>query len=79
MHQPVPFEIAKLPNGGSVATNGEQRLQAEPGATVFRRRGIKRPGTEAAEAVEWVVGELDGVRAYFDGTDVILTREDLYP
>lgn len=79
MDQPTPFEITTLPNGGLVGSNGLQRLQAEPGAKLFRRRAVKRPGTEAAENVEWVVGELDGVRAYFNGTDVVLTRADLYP
>lgn len=80
MIQPSPFEIADLPLGGKVASNGAQRLQAtDDGSRVWRRRGIKRPGSEAAEAVEWVVGELDGVRVYFNGTDCILTRQDLYP
>jgi hypothetical protein len=34
---------------------------------------------EPPEHVEWAVAELDGVRAYFDGVSVILTREDMKP
>jgi len=29
--------------------------------------------------VEWAVAELDGVRTYFDGVNVIVTRQDLKP
>jgi hypothetical protein len=29
------------------------------------------------ERIEWLVAELDGVRAYFDGANVILTKQDL--
>lgn len=32
-----------------------------------------------AEHFEWAVAELDGVRAYCDGKNVIVTRQDLYP
>lgn len=28
---------------------------------------------------EWAVAELDGVRAYTDGVDIILTKQDLQP
>lgn len=31
------------------------------------------------QRVEWAVAELDGVRAYCMGTDVILTKQDLSP
>lgn len=34
-----------------------------------------RPSTQ----VEWAVAELDGVRVYFDGQDVVVTRRDLQP
>ena len=80
MIQASPFEITDLPHGGKVASNGAQRLQViDEGSKVWRRRAIKRAGSEAAEAVEWAVAELDGVRVYFNGTDCILTRQDMYP
>lgn len=31
------------------------------------------------QRVEWVVGELAGVRVYSDGTNVVMTTEDLKP
>ena len=34
----------------------------------------KRP-----QPVEWAVGELNGVRAYVDGTTVVLTTKDMTP
>lgn len=74
-----PFEIVRQ-EGATVATNGAARLQLlDEGGVVFRRRAIKNVGTEGAVAVEWAVAELDGVRAYFNGTDVIVTRKDLQP
>ena len=33
----------------------------------------------AAQHVEWVVGELDGVRVYSDGVNAILTRKEMMP
>lgn len=75
---PVPFEIAHV-EGAQVATNGTATLTLRGEGRVFRRRAIKAFGTEAARPVEWAVGELNGVRAYFDGTHVVLTTEDLMP
>ena len=46
---------------------------------VFRRRAIKGVGTENAVPVEWAVVELAGVRVYFDGVNVVVTRQDLMP
>jgi len=31
------------------------------------------------EPVEWAVAEVDGVRVYFDGANVVVTRADLKP
>lgn len=31
------------------------------------------------QRIEWAVAELDGVRVYFDGAHVIVTREDMTP
>lgn len=78
---PAPFSQVAEVDGHQIRGNGTQSLQifvAEGGRT-FMRRAIKGVGTSSPRHVEWVVGELDGVRAYFDGTHVILTRQDLNP
>lgn len=54
------------------------------GGTAFQRVGILNACTPAAEETRWLVGELDGVRAYLyrgsDGSlDVLLTKRDVYP
>lgn len=78
MGEPAPFEIVDT-GASRVASNGVQTLTLQGEGRVFRRRAVKAVGTEAARRVEWVVGELDGVRCYFDGQHVVLTREDLRP
>lgn len=85
-HSPAPFEIAGC---------GSDAVASAPGITVafavagegqcqmFRRRAIKRHPDGAIEAIEAVVAELDGVRAYVrregEIVVVILSRDDLYP
>ena len=72
-----PFEITDNAQGGKTGTNGLQSLVAtEPECRVFRRRAVKLNGSGN---VEWIVAELDGVRAYFDGHTVTVTRQDIYP
>ena len=48
-----------------------------------KRNAIKNACTAQARKVQWLYGELDGVRAYLhdDGVNVhvILTKRDLYP
>lgn len=74
-----PFEIVEQ-DGHRVATNGSaEMVLAESDGRLFRRRAIKNVGTENAQPVEWAVAELDGVRAYFDGRTVVLSRKDLWP
>lgn len=34
---------------------------------------------EPPKNVEWAVAEVDGLRVYFDGCDVVVTRADLTP
>ncbi len=74
-----PFEIVQQ-DGHQVATNGSaEMVLADEGGRLFRRRAIKNVGTDQAHPVEWAVAELDGVRAYFDGRTVVLSRKDLWP
>ena len=79
MADPVPFDIAEHPDR-RVASNGVATLSLlDAGGQVFRRRAVKGAGTPEARRVEWVVAELDGVRVYFDGQHVVVSKEDLYP
>jgi hypothetical protein len=74
---PAPFEIADTDAGGRVASNGEQSLVLLDGdGRVFRRRAAM---VTSGRTVEWAVAELDGVRVYFDGSKVVVTRRDIYP
>jgi hypothetical protein len=75
---PSPFEIATLETeGGFIATNGTQSLEMlDLGGRVFRRRAAM---VTSGRTVEWAVAELDGVRVYFDGSKVVVTRRDIYP
>lgn len=34
---------------------------------------------EPPKNVEWVVAEIDGLRVYFDGRDVLVSRADITP
>jgi hypothetical protein len=79
----APFEIAAGEAGAArVASNGVATLtlqSASDTARLFRRRAVKGAGSDQAQAIEWIVAELDGVRVYFDGVHVVVTREDLNP
>jgi hypothetical protein len=46
---------------------------------MFKRRAIRRAGSEQAEETCWLVVELNGVRVYQQGGQVIVTTEDLNP
>ena len=75
----APFEITDE-GGAKVASNGAATLSVvDPGGRMFRRRAIKGIGGAEHQRVEWIVGELDGVRVYFDGANVVITRADLHP
>lgn len=51
----------------------------ESDGRLFKRRAIKGVGTELAEEVCWLVAELDGVRVYQQGLNIVVTRKDLNP
>ncbi|RMD64393.1 MAG: hypothetical protein D6826_02495 [Alphaproteobacteria bacterium] len=79
------FEIVGADNAEQHASNGHVSLTVRPdGPSRLRKRiAIKRAGTRHACRVQWLFGEIDGVRCYVhdDGTTVrlIMTRQDLYP
>jgi hypothetical protein len=79
MADPIPFDIVQQADR-RVASNGRATLSLlDAGGQVFRRRAVKGAGTPDARRVEWVVAELDGVRVYFDGTHVVVSKQDLTP
>jgi hypothetical protein len=75
------FDIVAESDGGWRAASPHFRLRLLPdgAARMFRRRAIKAAGTPAARAVEWLVAELDGVRLYVDGSELVMTRRELQP
>jgi hypothetical protein len=76
---PPPFEILEK-DGQKIASNGERQvILLDPEGRMFKRRAIKRAGSSQAEAVEWCVVELNGVRVYVDGENVVVTTLDLQP
>ena len=79
MNNPVPFKIARH-GEAQIATNGSASLTLlDADGRVFKRRAVKGVGTEQARNVEWAVAELDCVRVYFDGVNIVVTRQDLMP
>lgn len=61
------------------ADNGALRLGVLDGGRIFRRRAVKGVGGPSPRPVEWLVAELDGVRVYVCGDQVVVTRRDIYP
>ncbi len=79
------FEITGADGAEQHGSNGRVTLTVFPdGPSRLRKRNaIKNACTAQAHKVQWLYGELDGVRAYLhdDGRNVhvILTKRDLYP
>jgi hypothetical protein len=44
---------------------------------IFMRRGIKLLPNGEQQRINWVVGELRGVRVYFDGASLVMTTQDI--
>ena len=54
--------------------------QAGDEGKAFIRNGIRLIAPEGVEShIRWLVGELNGVRVYTDGSSIILTTKDLKP
>ena len=79
------FVIAGADGAEQSGSNGRVTLTVLPdGPSRLRKRNaIKNACTAAAHKVQWLYGELEGVRAYVhdDGryVHVVLTKQDLYP
>lgn len=74
-----PFEITRDEHAVT-ASNGSNTLRLlDADGRVFRRRAVKGVGGGQIVQVEWAVAELAGVRVYFDGQTVVVTRRDIQP
>lgn len=82
------FEIVGEDNAAQTGSNGHVSLSVLPDAgdesLMRKRNAIKKAGSPAAHKVQWLYGELDGVRVYLKQDDdgqvhAILTKKDLYP
>ena len=79
------FEIEGRDGQVQTASNGRVGVTLYPdGPSRMRKRNaIKNACTARARKVQWLMAELDGVRAYVrddaEGVSVVLTKEDLYP
>ena len=75
----MPHEIVVDPDGTQHGTDGDVTVTMQGEGRMFKRRAIKAAGTESAYEVSFLVAELNGVRVYQSGRDVIVTTQDLYP
>lgn len=58
----------------------ELKLTVCDGGKAFHRNGIeKNLKTGATTHKRWVVGEINGVKLYINGNELILTTQDLNP
>lgn len=76
----VVHEIVRNEDGHLVGTDGEITVSLiGDGGKMFKRRAVKGAGSEAAEEVCWLVAELDGVRIYQQGNQIVMTKGEMYP
>ena len=75
----VVHEITTDEHGHQIGTDGDITVSLMGAGRMFKRRAIKGVGTEHAEEVCWLVCELDGVRVYQQGLNIVVTRKDLNP
>lgn len=75
----MPHEITTDDAGIKHGTDGVVTVTLLDGGRMFKRRAIKGVGTETPSEENWLVAELDGVRIYQQGMNVVVTKEDMYP
>jgi hypothetical protein len=77
-NDPLEFELSES-DGVKSAVNPILSLAVMPdGETkIFKRRAIKNVGSRNPTYETMLVGELDGVRVYVKGNDIILTKQNL--
>jgi hypothetical protein len=75
----VVHEITRDEHGNQIGTDGQITVSLIGDGQMFKRRAIKGAGSECAEEVCWLVCEIDGVRVYQQGYNVVVTRGDMNP
>ena len=76
---PVVHEITRDDLGNQIGTDGNITVSLIGEGRMFKRRAVKGAGSENAQEVCWLVAEIDGVRLYQNGNEIILTRQDMNP
>ncbi len=72
-------EITTDERGNQIGTDGNITVSLIGEGRMFKRRAVKGAGSENAQEVCWLVAEIDGVRLYQNGNQIILTRQDMNP
>ena len=72
-------EITIDKQGNQIGTDGQITVSLIGDGRMFKRRAIKGVGTEGAQEVCWLVCEMDGVRVYQQGNNIVVTRKDMNP
>lgn len=76
---PLVHEITRDDLGNQIGTDGNITVSLIGEGRMFKRRAVKGAGSENAQEVCWLVAEIDGVRLYQNGNQIILTRQDMNP
>lgn len=72
-------QITRDENGHQIGSDGQITVSLLGEGQMFKRRAIKGVGSGAEEEVCWLVAEMDGVRVYQNGNNVIVSKKDLNP
>lgn len=75
----IVHEITRDDHGNQIGTDGQITVSLIGEGRMFKRRAVKGAGSENAQEVCWLVAEIDGVRLYQNGNQIILTRQDMNP
>ena len=75
----IVHEITRDDHGNQIGTDGQITVSLIGDGRMFKRRAVKGVGTEGAQEVCWLVCEMDGVRVYQQGNNIVVTRKDMNP
>lgn len=75
----VVHEITTDERGNLTGTDGEIIVTLMDSGRMFKRRAIKGIGSSESDEVCWLVAEIDGVRLYQSGKNIIFTKQDINP
>ena len=72
-------EITVDAEGHQHGTDGTVTVSLLDSGRMFKRRAVKGVGSGESSEICWLVTELNGVRIYQEGLNVIVTTKDLNP